>query len=67
MQKAKNSNCNVCGNPKSRYVMNNKLVCMKCDELLFDLEIECEEVEKPATESTTTTPTIRRVAPAIKK
>ncbi len=23
--------------------MNNKLVCLHCDELLFDVEIECDE------------------------
>lgn len=35
--------CNICGKPKSQFVMNNKTVCMRCDELLFDIEIECEE------------------------
>jgi hypothetical protein len=35
--------CKICGNPKSTYVLNNRLVCMKCDDLVFDLEIECEE------------------------
>jgi hypothetical protein len=27
--------------------MNNKPVCLHCDELLFDMEIECEEFELP--------------------
>jgi hypothetical protein len=35
------SDCNVCGKTKSRYLMNNKAVCFRCDELLFDIEIEC--------------------------
>ena len=35
--------CNVCGQPRSAYIMNNKSVCLKCDELLFNLEIECDE------------------------
>lgn len=39
--------CKVCNSPKSSYVMNNKLVCFHCDELLFDIEIECEEIETP--------------------
>lgn len=29
--------------------MNNKLVCLDCDELLFDMEIECEEEHKSHT------------------
>lgn len=40
--------CKICGNPKSTYVLNNRLVCMKCDDLVFDVEIECEE-EQPQT------------------
>ena len=39
------SKCNICGKPRSPFVMNNKTVCLKCDELLFDLEIECEETD----------------------
>ncbi|MBI4405481.1 MAG: hypothetical protein HY537_15060 [Deltaproteobacteria bacterium] len=38
--------CSVCGKGKSEFVLNNKLVCMRCDELLIDLEIECEEEQK---------------------
>lgn len=37
------SACSVCQKAKSAFVMNNKTVCMRCDELLFDLEIECDE------------------------
>lgn len=35
--------CRVCLRPKSKFVFQNKTVCLKCDELLFDMEIECEE------------------------
>jgi hypothetical protein len=35
--------CKVCGNPKSHYVLNNRTVCLKCDDLVFDVEIECDE------------------------
>lgn len=35
--------CKICGNPKSLYILNNRTVCMKCDDLVFDLEIECDE------------------------
>ncbi len=35
--------CTICGKDKSPFVMNNKQVCFQCDELLFDMEIECEE------------------------
>lgn len=37
--------CNVCRNLKSQSLMNNQLVCFRCDELLFDLEIESDEAE----------------------
>ena len=40
--------CGVCGKEKSPFVMNNKKVCLHCDELLFDMEIECEEMAAPA-------------------
>ena len=39
------SKCTVCGKDRSSYVLNNKTVCLRCDEILFDVEIECEEVE----------------------
>ena len=35
--------CKICGNPKSKYLLNNRVVCLKCDDLVFDLEIECDE------------------------
>lgn len=38
--------CSVCEKPKSAYLMDNKSVCLRCDELLFDIEIECEEEKK---------------------
>ena len=42
--------CNICKKSKSPYLLNNKLVCMSCDELMFDIEIECEEIQSPAVE-----------------
>ena len=42
--------CKCCGKAASKYVMNNKLVCLHCDELLIDLEIELEE-EKSASQT----------------
>ena len=35
--------CKICGNPKSKFILNNRTVCIKCDDLVFDLEIECDE------------------------
>jgi hypothetical protein len=44
--------CRICGETKSKYILNNKTVCLRCDELLFDLEIECEETDAtPAKET----------------
>jgi len=37
--------CTVCEKPSSTVVMNNRLVCFRCDELLFDIEIESDEAE----------------------
>lgn len=37
--------CNVCRKQKSQSLMNNRLVCFRCDELLFDIEIESDEAE----------------------
>lgn len=45
--------CSVCKSTLSQVLMNNRLVCFKCDELLFDIEIECDE--KEITKETTTT------------
>lgn len=33
-------------------MMNNRFVCLRCDDLLFDIEIECEEELKPTTKET---------------
>lgn len=35
--------CNACNEKFSKFVMNNRQVCFRCDELLFDIEIECDE------------------------
>lgn len=35
--------CKICGKPKSQYILNNRTVCLNCDDLVFDLEIECEQ------------------------
>ena len=37
--------CSICHKSLSVVLMNNRWVCFKCDELLFDIEIECEEGE----------------------
>lgn len=38
--------CKICNNNISPFIMNNRLVCMRCDELLFDIEIERDEIEE---------------------
>ncbi len=38
-------NCSICKNPLSKVLMNNRWVCFKCDELLFDIEIENDQQE----------------------
>jgi len=38
-------NCSICKNPLSSVLMNNRWVCLKCDELLFDIEIESDQQE----------------------
>lgn len=43
--------CNVCSKDKSHFIMHNKTVCLSCDELLFDMEIESDE-EATTTERT---------------
>ena len=35
--------CKVCQKQLSNYVLNNKPVCLKCDEMLFDMEIESDD------------------------
>jgi hypothetical protein len=37
--------CSICKNGFSEVLMSNRWVCFKCDELLFDIEIESEEGE----------------------
>jgi len=37
--------CTVCRNTKSKILMNNRLVCFRCDELLFDIELENDDAE----------------------
>jgi len=46
--------CGVCKQAKSAFYMNNKRICLRCDELLLDIEIECEE-EPVATPKRTVT------------
>ena len=63
-------NCKICGKPKSKFHLGNKLVCLRCDELLFDLEIECDEeitALKPASKIVTKTQVLKKAAPVIKK
>lgn len=43
--------CGVCAKKRSSFLMNNKLVCLACDELLFDIEIETEPEEQSTTRS----------------
>lgn len=63
--------CNVCGNPKSLYVLNNRTVCMKCDDLVFDLEIECDEetdqTKNKTTDKTQVNPSLRKTNIPVKK
>ena len=35
--------CTVCDSHRSSYILNNKTVCFRCDDLMFDIEIESEE------------------------
>ncbi len=43
--------CKVCQKPLSNYVLNNKPVCLKCDEMLFDMEIESDDFDAPTENS----------------
>jgi hypothetical protein len=59
--------CSVCKKASSTILMNNRFVCFRCDELLFDIEIESDEAEvsqvrvnnypHPKTETVITKPT----------
>ncbi|MEZ4750996.1 MAG: hypothetical protein R3B54_10355 [Bdellovibrionota bacterium] len=37
------SQCKICKRQTAKFILNNKPACMRCDVLLFDLEIELEE------------------------
>ncbi len=43
--------CGICCHARSMFVMNNKFVCLRCDDLLFDIELEMDEEEKVSKES----------------
>lgn len=67
---SKTKDCSVCGQPRSAFVLNNKMVCLKCDELLFDIEIETDDAparptlkrnERPTPADKAITPTIKKV------
>lgn len=45
------SACKICNNSKSFFIFQNKTVCLKCDELLFDMEIELEDEQKEVVEN----------------
>ena len=34
--------CPLCEERKLEHTFRNRLACLRCDELLFDLEMECE-------------------------
>lgn len=40
------STCKVCQQPHSRFFLHNKPLCLACDELTLDIEIELEESEE---------------------
>ena len=48
--------CRVCATKKSSFVMNNRFVCLDCDELLFDIEIESDAEMHTQSNSERTTP-----------
>ena len=58
------SDCTICGKQKPGFYLHNKSVCMRCDELTFDLEIELDEVvTKPQPKKDPTAkPTIRTIS-----
>ena len=35
--------CTICKREKSSFILEHKLVCLRCDELMFDLQLELEE------------------------
>lgn len=36
------SKCGICQKEQLGYIYQNKKVCLRCDDLLFDIEIEFE-------------------------
>ncbi len=67
MPKMKTNACGICGNAFPGYVMQNKLVCLRCDELTFDLEIECDQEMAAPTELPRGTQPLRSVTITIPK
>lgn len=66
---SKMKDCSVCGQPRSAFILNNKTVCLKCDELLLDLEIEADDApllpsdrrqERGMPQKPVVTPTIKK-------
>jgi hypothetical protein len=41
--------CAGCGLDKSAFILDNKRVCLRCDDLLFDIEIETDEEKTVST------------------
>jgi hypothetical protein len=39
------SKCKTCKKHIKKFLLNGKFVCLRCDELTFDIEIECEDTE----------------------
>jgi hypothetical protein len=64
------SDCSICTKPHRGFHLYNKLVCLSCDELTFDIEIESDEEPRPMFERTTRaegSPTIASVSTSLKK
>jgi hypothetical protein len=58
--------CLVCSKERSNFTMNNKRVCMRCDELLFDLEAECEEESTTGPKTTRTLEFVPKTLTGVK-
>ena len=43
--------CGICCQERATFMMNNKFVCTTCDDLLFDIELELDEMETSGKES----------------
>ena len=61
--------CGACGKPRSPFILNNKTVCLRCDELLFDIEIECDEERTTSAKEKMVSPgaTVKRTLQIVKK